>query len=208
MKRSLLLLTAIILFATSYGQPDSAENRFKTVLYFQAQPLDKVVLLKWAVEQTGEYKAFDIERSENGSDFIKVGSRLAITKDNNSDYDFVDATPRRNVGLRYRIKLIYLNGTESFSELKEARVAESPINVLMKQNPVRSSIDLAVKALNFDQAVITIVSQVGQSVATHTVRLTNGVNHFTFPASSLLQGLYQMIVEAGGERKIISFIKE
>ena len=208
MKRLLLLLTAIILFAASYGQQDSVENRTNTLLYFQAQPVDKVVLLKWAVEQADDIKAFDVERSENGTEFKKVGSRLAISRNANSEYDFVDATPKRNTGLQYRIKLIYLNGTENFSELKETKVAESPLTVLLKQNPVRTAIDLVVKAMNGDQATLTIVSQVGQPVASHSIRLSAGVNHLTFPVPSLPQGLYQMVVEVGGERKIISFIKE
>jgi hypothetical protein len=52
------------------------------------------------------------------------------------------------------------------------------------------------------------VSQAGQQVASQTFRLTTGANHLSVSAQTMLQGLYQLVVEAGNERKVISFIKE
>lgn len=208
MKIALLFLLALTGFVQGQAQQDSTTGFSTSVLSFQVQPVDKVVLLKWSIMQSEEFKAFDIERSENGSEFIKVGSKLAISKNSNSDYDFVDATPTRNVNLRYRLKLIYLNGAVDFSELKETKVAESAVAVQLKQNPVRNNIEIAITVQNANQASVAVISHAGQQMTTQTFRLAPGVNQFSLPAQSLLQGIYQLVVEVASERKIISFIKE
>ncbi|HET7898695.1 MAG TPA: hypothetical protein VFL47_13520, partial [Flavisolibacter sp.] len=186
MKKSMVLLLAIFLFARTYAQQDSSTPVSTAIVSFQVQPVDKVVLLKWTVDQPDEYKAFDIERSDNGIDFIKVGSKLAISKNSNADYDFVDATPKANTGLRYRLKIISLNGVESYSELKEAKVGESLVTVLLKQNPVRNSIDFAITAAGGNQASVAVFSQSGQQLAVQTFRLSTGVNQLSLSAQSLL----------------------
>ena len=201
---------AFICFTKSQAQSDSTTALVSTlpVSSFQAQPVDRVILLKWSLEQSEEYKSFDIERSEDGVNFVKIGSKLAISKNTNADYDFVDATPKRNALLRYRIKLISKDGYITYSDLREAKAPDSQLFVRLKQNPVRNNVEVELNALSAKQASVTIVSQAGQQITSQTFRLSSGTNQFSLPSQSLLQGLYQLVVEAGSERKIISFIKE
>lgn len=210
MKNYLLFLTAFILFTKVHAQADStaAVVSLVSLSSFQAQPVDRVILLKWSIEQSEDYKGFDIERSEDGVNFIKIGSKLAISKSRNADYDFVDATPRRNALLRYRLKLISKDGFVSYSDLRETKAADPMLTVRLKQNPVRNNIDIELNALSAKQASIAVVSQAGQQMTSQTFRLSSGVNQLSISSQSLLQGLYQLVVETGNERKIISFIKE
>lgn len=210
MKNCLLFLMAFICFTKMQAQSDTSIIVASPVPVptFQAQPVDRVIVLKWSLEQSEEYKSFDIERSDDGINFIKIGSKLAISKRSNADYDFVDATPRRNVILRYRIKLISKDGFFSYSDFKETKAADPALTVRLKQNPVRNNVEVELNALSAKQASVTIVSQAGQQITSQTFRLSSGTNQLSLSSQTLLQGLYQLVVEAGSERKIISFIKE
>lgn len=208
MKKLLLLLMAIFHCALFYAQKGSAFLTPVALSSFQVKTVDKVILLKWSLEESTDWKSFDIERSEDGIHFKKVGSKLAISKSNLADYDFVDATPGKNTLLRYRLKLIPKEGSASYSEFREVKVEEAQIVVRLKQNPVRSNIELEIIGETAKQAAVTVVSQAGHQVSSQTYRLTAGANKLLIPAQAMGQGMYQLLVEAGQDRKVISFIKE
>lgn len=208
MKNCLLFLAAFFFLTDSHAQADTTTVSASPLTFFQVQAVDKVVLLKWSIQETEGFKSFDIERSEDGINFTKVGSKLAISKGSHADYDFVDATPKQNMSLRYRLKLLSKDGMSVYSDFKEARVSDMQIAVRLKQNPVRANIEVEVSAASARQASLTIVSQNGLQIASQTFRLSTGINQLSFSAQSLMQGLYQLVVEVGTERKTLSFIKE
>jgi hypothetical protein len=211
MKKMMLLIVAFLLFARLNAQDDTtASSSYNPVLFFQVQAVDNVVQLKWSVDQDIELKNFDIERSDNGTPLIKVGSRLAITKNSDGEYDFVDATPRKNVLLQYRLRLITKDGDTLYSDWKQTRLEEAPWSVRLKQNPVRNRVEVELETSTqaARQAVVVIVSNTGQPTTPQVFRLADGKNQLSLSAQSLLPGIYQLVVEAGNERKTISFIKE
>ena len=209
MKRCLLFLVAVAVGTVLHAQEDSTNpSSSKAILYFQVQSVDNVVVLKWAVEDAGDFKSFEVERSDDGIHYLKVGSKLSISKNSSSEYDFVDATPKRNALLQYRLKLISKDGYASFSMAKDTRTEPAPFLVRLKQNPVKNNIDLDVDALAEKQATIAVVSHAGQQMSVQTLKLTAGRNQLTLPAQALQQGLYQLVMEVGTERKVISFIKD
>ncbi|HEV7329550.1 MAG TPA: T9SS type A sorting domain-containing protein [Flavisolibacter sp.] len=209
MKDCFLLLLALSFFVTGLAQSDSIENVPATPpVDFEVRAVDKVVLLKWSVTYSDELKGFDIERADNNENFVKVGSKLAISKGSDADYDFVDATPKRNMLLRYRLKLIAQNGSYSYSDFKETRLPDETFAVRIKQNPVREKLELELVTTTAKQAVVVVIANSGQQMATQTFRLSEGANQLSIPSGSFPQGMYQMVVEAANERKTIPFIKE
>lgn len=210
MKKSLLLLLAVVALTQTYGQPDTSGITVTstTLSFFHVQPVDKVVQLKWLVEQADDYKSFDIERADGSANFFKIGSKLAISRGSNADYDFVDATPKQNTLLRYRLKLISKDGSVSYSTLQETTVAGSQLAVRLKQNPVRNSIELELNAPAAKKAVVAVVSAAGQPLLSQPVRLNAGLNAVSLSAQSFLPGVYRLAVAAGDEQKTILFIKE
>lgn len=178
------------------------------LLRFDAKAVNKVVQLQWTVAQNEEVKSFEIERAEDGVHFEKVGSRLSINKAGNSDYDFVDATPKKGIGLLYRIKLIGKDGSSVYSDLKMVRVEEGQLALRLKQNPVQGSAALELTSAVAGKATITVVSSSGQKLFSQSINLVTGVNEFSFPTQAYAKGVYRLLIEAGNERKTISFLKE
>ena len=80
--------------------------------------------------------------------------------------------------------------------------------VRLKQNPVRNAIDLEVNSFSARDVTVVIVSQAGQQISSQPVRLATGLNQLSFSTQTLLRGIYRLVVDAGTERKTISFIKE
>ncbi|MDQ3276864.1 MAG: hypothetical protein M3Q06_00965 [Bacteroidota bacterium] len=210
MKNCLLLLLISFLFVAVHAQTNSSDTTaLATPFDFEVQAVDKVVLLKWNIAYTEDLKSFDIERAENNENtFIKVGSKLAISKGNDAIYDFVDATPKANVTLRYRLKLIAQNGSVSYSHFRETKLPAAVFTVRLKQNPVRANLELEVVTTTAKQATVVVAANSGLQVAAQTFRLTAGANQLSIPAGLIPQGMYQLAVEAGSERKTIPFIKE
>lgn len=210
MKKLLLFLVATVALIQSYAQADTAvvASPSAALSFFHVQAVDKVVLLKWSVEQTDEYKSFDIERAEGGSEFLKVGSKLAISRSTNADYDFVDATPKQNTPLRYRLKLISKDGSISYSHLQETTIAGPQLMVRLKQNPVRGNVELELNAPLAKKAIVAIVSANGQPLLSQPLRLSAGLNTLSLPAQAYLPGVYRLAIVAGDEQKTILFIKE
>ena len=209
MKKCLLILLGFFLVVKSFGQEDTTgKPAFASLAYFQVQAVDNVVQLKWSSDQSDELKSFDIERSEDSLHFIKIGSRLAISKSENEDYDFVDATPGKNSSLYYRLKLISKDGFASYSGLKEIKRSAEKLSLRLLQNPVRSTIDFEVNALAVKQVSVAVVSHGGLQMVSQTFSLLSGRNQYSLSAQTLPQGIYRLVVDAGTERKTISFVKE
>lgn len=209
MKNCLVLLLAFLLCTQTQAQEDSAVTVSpKSLLSFQVQAIENVVLLKWVIEEGWEYKSFEVERADDGINFVKVGSRLGLSKNNEGGFDFVDATPKKNAPLQYRLKLIATNGLIAYSENREAKLVVTSWTVRLKQNPVRNDIELEIEAGSDRQASVAVVSNAGQQFITQTFRLSPGTNRLTVSTTGMQQGLYQLIVQKGSDRKTISFIKE
>ena len=209
MKKLLFFILAFGLLNKAKAQQDSAAPpAHASVLSFQVQQHQKLVLLAWAIEEGWMYKSFEVERSEDGVNYSKIGSRLGISKNNEGSFDFVDATPKKPITLIYRLKLISVDGLATYSENKEIKFTASTWDVRLKQNPVHGDIDLEVESSTAKQLTITIISNAGQQVMAQTFRITTGKNKLTLSFQGMRQGLYQLIAEADNERKTISFIKE
>jgi hypothetical protein len=110
--------------------------------------------------------------------------------------------------LQYRLKLISIDGFASLSEVKDTKVADAPWLIRLKQNPVRNKIELEIESITAKPASVVVVSNAGQQITTQPFRLSAGKNQLSLSAQGMLQGLYQLIVEIGNERKTVSFIKE
>jgi hypothetical protein len=217
MKKCMLLLVGFCLYTFLHAQADSTVatrqdtllvSPYSSLQQFAAQAVDRVVVIKWSVAETTEFKSFDIERAEVGGDFHKVGSKLAISQNSDGEYDFVDATPKRNTALRYRLKLISKDGFVTYSDSKETKLADVQWSMRLVQNPVRTNIAIEVDAQVAKQIVVSVVSHAGQQVLSQPFRMVAGKNNFSLPTQAMLPGLYQLVVEAGSDRKTISFIKE
>ena len=213
MKKTTVCLCAIfIILSKTFSQTDSLITIPALlplqVMTIDAKVINKNVQLLWSVSSNEDAKSFEVERSDEGGEYKKIGGKLSIGNTGNVSYEFVDAMPRKNLAYTYRIKTIAKDGSYTYSELCFAKVDDEIIRCKLKQNPVHNTIEAEVISANAGTIQVSVYTNYGQKVFGETAKLVSGINNLSFPSQNLLPGLHRLVLETGGERKVISFVKE
>src|SRR5262249_11305088 len=89
-----------------------------TLVSFKALAEGQTTSLSWTTSEETNSDRFDIERSQNGKNWAKIGS-VASHKESavNQYYSFVDAAPLRGDNL-YRLKMVDLDETFAYSRIE------------------------------------------------------------------------------------------
>jgi len=213
MKKATIFLCALfIIFSKTFSQGDTLHT-IPALLPLQVMSIDAKVVnhnvqLLWTVVSNEEAKGFEVERSDDGGEYKKIGGRLPIANTGSASYEFVDAMPRKNITYSYRVKIIAKDGAPTYSELQVIKVADDIIRCKLKQNPVRNTIEAEVISANAGTIQISVFTNYGQKVLTETAKLSSGINNLSLSSQNLLPGLHRLVLETGSERKVISFVKE
>lgn len=95
------------------------------LISFYAKAQDNQVQLTWQTSSETNSDGFDIERSENGKDFEKIGFVKTESQNGNSNeklgYSFTDETPIEGNNF-YRLKQIDLDGKFVYSQIKSVKI--------------------------------------------------------------------------------------
>jgi hypothetical protein len=106
-----------------------AENALPLkLLSFIAQPAENGVSLNWLTADEKNVSHFDIERSDDGVAFTKIGAVNAVSANSTNSYNYVDAAPQNGTNY-YRLRMIDIDGRFEFSKTVSVR--------LNKTQPVR-----------------------------------------------------------------------
>ena len=109
MKILAITIILIILSISNYLMADAE------ILEFRAEPSPDRITLNWRTGQEINVASFNIEKSTNNEDFIKVGE--VNPKGSNNSYEFVDESISRVKSIYYyRLKVVNTNGTFQYSE--------------------------------------------------------------------------------------------
>ena len=211
-KTAIFLCTLFIIFSKSFSQGDSVQT-LPSLLPLQVVNLDvkvinKNVQLLWTVTSNEDARSFEVERSDDGDEYKKIGGRLPVNQAGVVLYEFVDAMPRENKSYSYRVRILAKDGTTAYSELHAVKLADDIIRCKLKQNPVRNSIDAEVISASTGNLQISVYTNFGQRVLSETAKLSAGLNNLSFSSQHLLPGIHRLVLETGSERKVISFVKE
>ncbi|MNV03705.1 hypothetical protein D3C71_939850 [compost metagenome] len=101
---------------------------------FRLQSNQSDVELFWETESEANSDRFVIERSENGNDFVQIGSTPA--KGNSSElqyYRYPDTEPLNGISY-YRLKMIDLNGSSRYSSIISNKLNKTEIQIVPNPN--------------------------------------------------------------------------
>lgn len=154
-----------------------------TLVSFKAQSEGPTAALSWTTSEEINSDHFDIERSQNGKNWAKIGS-LASHKESSVTqyYSFVDASPLRGDNL-YRLKMVDLDGTFAYSRIENLNFKDI---ALVYPNPVGASDRLAVNVGDWSKvSLVKVVSASGKVVFEASNALLSGIS-----ARNLAAGAY------------------
>lgn len=105
-----------------------------TLTDFEVSLRNGVSNLVWKTETEVEVKGFEIERSFDGVDFQKIDFVAAQNK-NQNEYIFKDAGAKAGTNYYYRLKMIDLDGSFEYSNIKQIRIPFGDETVEVFPNP-------------------------------------------------------------------------
>ncbi|MDF2431616.1 MAG: trimeric autotransporter adhesin, partial [Mucilaginibacter sp.] len=115
------------------------------LLNFMALKAARGAQIAWKVENEHNYTTFTVERSvDNGITFNQLGT---LTSGGTGDYSFMDTNPLL-VADKYRLKLIDLNGTVTYSNVVTLMYGnvgkEAASNISVYPNPAKGALNLTI----------------------------------------------------------------
>ena len=174
-----------------------------TWVSFTAVNISNSVLLEWKTTAEVKNKKFEVERSADGLQFVKIGAVQASSQMLSTyTYNFTDAFLVRGT-VHYRLKQVDVDGNFSYS--KTVQVKGEVSNLLqVLENPVRSQLKLRCSAV-LTGSRIMITDAGGRAVY-------NGIitsQLVTIATGHLPTGIYYVrVVQANGSPINLSFLQD
>lgn len=173
-----------------------------TLISFKAQSEGQTASLSWATSEEINSDRFDIERSQNGKNWAKIGS-LASHKESSTNqyYSFVDASPLRGDNL-YRLKMVDLDETFSYSRIESVNFKGI---ALVYPNPVSASENLTLNVGDWSKvSQVKVVNATGKVVFEASNALVSGIS-----TRNLVAGAYVIqVTHTDGTTSSQKFVRQ
>jgi hypothetical protein len=163
---------------------------------FSANLINNQTALTWTTDQENNSNRFEVERSSDGTTWTTIASIAA--KGNSSvqnKYAYTDRTPVTGINY-YRLKMIDMDNTFEYSEVKSVRAAFSA-NVRVYPNPAGNFVHVSLPAATSAVRLLNTAGQVLQerkSIA--------GTSTVSFDVSSYSAGTYMIqVIQTDGSAR-------
>jgi alpha-amylase len=171
---------------------------------FEVYPREREVNLQWLSASEINFSHFEIERSIDGTRFENIGN---VQGTNQSLYNFRDRQPIFNQTLYYRLKMIDLDGSYVYSDIRSARINNGMTNIKLLPNPTKGASSLFLDSQSSGEAIIEIRDINGHLLSTQSNFIREGNNTLELTTSELAQGVYFVRIQLGGIVQLVKLVK-
>ena len=158
-----------------------------------------VIHLCWKSLQESNSSHFEIERSDDGTNFTRIGKVIAKgMSDKEVDYTYNDITLVGGVNY-YRLKLMDKDGEFQYSNISAIQVKVKGIEVKgIYPGPFTDKLNITVSSEQITHAFISITDNTGKQVISRQPVLNKGLNNLVIEnLSNLPKGFYLIKIRAG-----------
>jgi len=151
------------------------------LLFFEANPSGKTVILNWRTATESNSHYFKVERSHDGKVWERVGLKKAAGYSLLTiNYNTTDETPYAGQSY-YRLKQTDLDGTFTYSEIVSVKMAGQPSRLKVYPNPLNGN-QLYVWHIGTpgDEIIISLYNAVGEQMHYEQVKLSNRTLNYKF----------------------------
>lgn len=178
---------------------------------FSAKSYDDGTQLNWQTAQEINTSHFEIERSIDGNNFMKVGSENASgNSTNNRDYIYNDKLPATIQSLSkiyYRLKSVDLDGRFTYSDIVTILLNKKMEQLIVFPNPAKEKINIQTTITKAGKGFVNILDGTGKIVLKKEINLNAGSNAFPLNISLLKAGTYFLKMQVGNEIFERGFVK-
>lgn len=163
---------------------------------FSGRLSNQAVKLSWSTSDESDGRHFEVEKSTNGSSFVKLG-KVALGS-SNAAYEFTDNQPLAGNNW-YRLKMQHRDGTAYYSAVvKVAYNREGLIVSPIYPTLVQSRLMVKLQADRSRQVEAVIFNQSGQQIARKSLTANAGEGSFEIPVGNLQAGQYRVLFQNNG----------
>ena len=163
---------------------------------FSIHKKNETVLLEWILSNQDAVKHYEVERSRNSLDWQTIFIKQASQERQNVRYTCIDNHPEAGKSF-YRIRAVGVDGTESFSSIREFTNGNSNSRVTVFPNPFVEQVLLNVPMVDEQRIIVRIADATGKLVASKQILLTN--HYATLDGlGQLPSGVYTISIVSNG----------
>ncbi len=162
------------------------------LINFDAVKTGSHVNVDWQTANEQNSENFDIERSNNGTTWIKIGTVNAAGKSTKIlEYNFLDEYPAEGANF-YRLRSNETTGKYGYSQVKkvlfDAQTGISIVNVM--PNPFENTLTVNYSSPGNNTITLKIMDAIGRTIATKETNALKGINTIQFNTVEYATGLY------------------
>lgn len=182
--------------------------------YFQVEVLDKRMLLEWETATEINSAGFEIQRSNDGMSFSKIGWMAGQGNSSASHiYQFEDADIQANTNYYYRLMQLDMDGTSTYSPVRTAILKDANrLNVgELFPNPTSRDYGFAMFKLNVSEpgeVVVDVFDLRGRKMKSFTRGFAAGSNTLDVPVADLPAGQYVVKMQLGAAMEYRKLVVE
>lgn len=168
-----------------------------TLIYFTGYNKDGFAQLEWKTASEINSKGFEIEKSFDGVNFLKIGFvQAAGTTSLSKNYSFADKESLTDVQY-YRLRQIDLDGRAVYSNIVVLRSAISLLDILSVTNPFNKQIDMLFTKPVKERMTVTLFDAAGRKVFSTNITNTSS-NVVSFEVTNkITPGIYLLKATVG-----------
>jgi hypothetical protein len=215
-----LTVPTTVPFTVTSDTATSSKNRFKvvfktsvvlpfTVTKITATKKNETVQVDWEVKTDEELKSFDIERSADGRNYVKLATVASLGKGITlANYSWIDNNPLMGENF-YRIKVIPQVGKEKVSPVAMVTFDKQKPLMVVYPNPTEGN-NFSIKLSNLTKGIyqIIVTNAAGQQMLVKSIEHLGGmkIERMVFD-KDISKGVYRIQVKGEGLSLLSSIIK-
>lgn len=170
------------------------------LLSFSATPQKDDILLSWESLNESNFSHFEIEKSTDGIHFAFIKNIDGKNQASRQDYQSIDSDVKKGVVYYYRLKMVDLDETFSYSPIRTATLARD-IPFTVHPNPAHEILNINIDS---NQHTVAILNAAGNEV----LRLKQTDSSNQIDISGFPAGVYVcQVVDKNGNVMVKKFVK-
>lgn len=161
------------------------------LLTFSSNPEGGCIHLRWEVAREENFEGYEIQRSQDGKTFYKIGW-LEGTGD--LSYDFHDANLQFDKSYYYRLKMQDQDGSYRYSPIRVAQLPAASMRekyqLSVSPNPAQYELIVKMFLPKADRCLLEISNEKGQRVFNRSLNFHNGENQMLINVKDFPKGTY------------------
>ena len=179
---------------------------------FNGRKENKTNVLNWNTITENNCKAFEVQRSINGTDFSALGmvNSQAVNGISNLElaYSFVDVNPKEGHNY-YRLRQIDLDGKSTYSKQIDLVVNSNGSVVNVYPNPAKDNVTIDYASNSNASLSLQIIDMSGRVIKQVQTKVASGNNAMIISLDGVSAGMYQLqLIENNRLTHVQKFIKQ